>query len=34
MSEINHFKNFVPCKIMWHNVVVICQLLNGVILDN
>jgi hypothetical protein len=34
MSEINHFKNFVLCKIMWHDVVMICQLLNDVIVDN
>jgi hypothetical protein len=34
MSEINHFKVFVLYKIMWHDVVVICQLLNDVALDN
>jgi hypothetical protein len=30
MSEINYFKVFVLCKIMWHDVVVICPLLNDV----
>jgi hypothetical protein len=34
MSGINHFKVFVLCKIMWHDVVVICQLLADVTLDN
>jgi hypothetical protein len=30
MSEINHFKKFVLYKIMWHDVVVIYQLLDDV----
>jgi hypothetical protein len=34
MSEINHFKKFVLCKIMWHDVAMICQLLDDVIVDN
>jgi hypothetical protein len=34
MSEINHFKVFLLCKIMWHDVVVICQLFDDVALDN
>jgi hypothetical protein len=34
MSEINHFKVFALCKIMWHDVVVICQLLDDVAIDN
>jgi hypothetical protein len=34
MSEINHFKVFVIYNIMWHDVVVICQLLNNVAIDN
>jgi hypothetical protein len=34
MSEINHFKVFELCKIMWHDVVIICQLLNDVKIDN
>jgi hypothetical protein len=34
MSEINYFKVFVLCKIMWYDVVVICQLLDDVAVDN
>jgi hypothetical protein len=34
MSEINHFKFFILCKIMWHDVVMICQLLDDVAVDN
>jgi hypothetical protein len=34
MSEINHLKIFVLCKIMCHDVVVICQLLDDMIVDN
>jgi hypothetical protein len=34
MSEINHFKVFVLYKIMWHDVVVIYQLLDDVSIDN
>jgi hypothetical protein len=34
MSEINHFKIFILCKIMWHDVVMICQLLDDVVVDN
>jgi hypothetical protein len=34
MSEINNFKVFILCKIMWYDVVLIYQLLNGVIIDN
>jgi hypothetical protein len=34
MSEINYFKVFVVCKIMWRNVVMICQLLDNVAVDN
>jgi hypothetical protein len=34
MSGINHFKVFVLCKIMWHDVVVIYQLLDDVAIDN
>jgi hypothetical protein len=34
MSEINHFKVFELCKIMWHGVVIIYQLLNDVKIDN
>jgi hypothetical protein len=30
MSEINHFKKFVLYKIMWHDVVVIYQLVDDV----
>jgi hypothetical protein len=31
MNEINHF---ILCKIMWHNVVMIYQLLDDVAVDN
>jgi hypothetical protein len=34
MSEINYLKNFVLCKIKWHDIVVICQLLDDVTVDN
>jgi hypothetical protein len=34
MSEINHFKNFILCKIIWHDVVVIWQLMNDVAVHN
>jgi hypothetical protein len=34
MSEINYFKVFILCKIMWHDVVVICPLLDDVSVDN
>jgi hypothetical protein len=34
MREVNHFKVFILCKIMWHDVVMICQLLDDVALDN
>jgi hypothetical protein len=34
MSEINHFKVFILCKIMWCDIVVICQLLDDVTVDN
>jgi hypothetical protein len=34
MSEINHFKVFILCKIMWHDVVVIWQLVDGVKVNN
>jgi hypothetical protein len=34
VSEINHFKVFVLCKIMWHDVVVIYQLLDDMTFDN
>jgi hypothetical protein len=34
MSEINHFKKFVLYKIMWHDVVVIYQLLDDVAVAN
>jgi hypothetical protein len=34
MSEINYFKKIILYKIMCHDVVVICQLLNDVTLDN
>jgi hypothetical protein len=34
MSEINHFKVFVLHKIMWHDIVVIYQLLDDVAVDN
>jgi hypothetical protein len=34
ISEINHFKAFVLCKIMWRDVVVICQLLNDMAVGN
>jgi hypothetical protein len=30
MSEISNFKVFVICKIMWHDVVVIWQLVDDV----
>jgi hypothetical protein len=30
MSAINHFKVFVVHKIMWHDVVVICHLVDDV----
>jgi hypothetical protein len=34
MSEINHFKFFILCKIIWHDVVVIWQLMNDVAVHN
>jgi hypothetical protein len=34
MCEINHFKKIVLYKIMWHDVVVIYQLLDDMSLDN
>jgi hypothetical protein len=34
MNEINHFKVFVLCKIMCHDIVAICQLLDDVTIDN
>jgi hypothetical protein len=34
MSEINHFKFFILCKIMWHDIVMICQLLDDVAVYN
>jgi 1,2-phenylacetyl-CoA epoxidase catalytic subunit len=34
MSEINHYKKFVLCKIMWHDVVVIWHLVDHVAIDN
>jgi hypothetical protein len=34
MSEINHFKFFVLYKIIWHDVVVIWQLVDDVAVDN
>jgi hypothetical protein len=34
MIEIYHFKVFILSKIMWHDVVVICQLLDKVTLEN
>jgi hypothetical protein len=34
MSKMNHFKVFVLCRIMWHDVVVISQLLDDVVADN
>jgi hypothetical protein len=34
MSEINHFKVFILCKIMWHNAPVICQLLCDVLIHD
>jgi hypothetical protein len=34
MSEINYLKVFVLCKIMWHDIVVIYQLLDDVTVDN
>jgi hypothetical protein len=34
MSEINYLKVFELCKIMWHDIVVICQLLDDVAVDN
>jgi hypothetical protein len=34
MSEINYFKLFVLFKIMWHDVMVIYQLLDDVSIDN
>jgi hypothetical protein len=30
MSEINHFNFFILCKIMWHDILVIYQLLDDV----
>jgi hypothetical protein len=30
MSKINHFKVFILCKIMWHDVAVIWQLVDDV----
>jgi hypothetical protein len=33
MSEINHFKKFILCKIMWHDVMMICPLLDYVAVD-
>jgi hypothetical protein len=34
MSEIIYFKFFILCKIMWHDAVVIYQLLDDVAVDN
>jgi hypothetical protein len=34
MSEINRFNNFILCKIMWHDVVMIYQLLDDVTVNN
>jgi hypothetical protein len=34
MSEINYFKVFVLCMIMWHDAVMIYQLLDDVTVDN
>jgi hypothetical protein len=34
MSVINHFEIFILCKIMWHDVVVIRQLVDDVVVDN
>jgi hypothetical protein len=34
MREINHFKKIILCKIMWHDVVMIYQLLDDVAADN
>jgi hypothetical protein len=34
MREINHFKKFVLCNIMWYNIVLIYQLLDNVTVDN
>ncbi len=34
MSKINYFKVFVLCRIMWHDVVMIRQLLDDVAVDN
>jgi hypothetical protein len=34
MSKISHFKVFVLCRIMWHDVVTIYQLLDDVAVDN
>jgi hypothetical protein len=33
MSEINNFKVFILCKIMWHDIVMIWQLMNDMIID-
>jgi hypothetical protein len=33
MSKSSHFKVFILCRILWH-VVVICQLLDDVAVDN
>jgi hypothetical protein len=34
MSEINYLKVFILCKIMWHDVVVIWQLVDDVKVNN
>jgi hypothetical protein len=34
MSKINHFKAIILCRIMWHDVVVICRLLDHVAVGN
>jgi hypothetical protein len=34
MSEINHFKVFILCKVMWHDIMMICQMLDDVAVDN
>jgi hypothetical protein len=34
MSKINHFKVFVLCRIMWHDAVVIYQLVHDVAVGN
>jgi hypothetical protein len=34
MSEVNYFKKKLLYKIMWHNILVIWQLIDDVTLDN